>query len=162
MKLYKKKSVVNILLYMSMMIGIYMLAKIMKRQKRELDWIRFLVKKNDSIIEVFNQWFIAKKQGKSIEEYLLKMQYNTIAIFGAGKIGCRLYEELKDSKIVVKYLIDRNAESLKVNYPVVKELKGEVDAVIVTAVGSFEEIQKQLKEEYDCNVIAIEDIIFQL
>lgn len=162
MELDKKKKVIYSLVYMEIAIGFYFLIKRIKRQRKEVDKLRLLVKKNESIIEIFSRWLITKHEGKSIEKYLQQMEYHTIAIYGAGKIGCRLYEELKDSEIEVKYLIDRNAESLRINYPVVKEMEGEVDAVIVTVVGAFEEIQEQLKEEFDCSVIAIEDIIFQL
>lgn len=87
--------------------------------------------------------------------------YKSIAIYGMSYLGERLMDELKDSGIEVRYAIDRNAENIYAGVEVKKpedDLE-EVDAVIVTAVFFFDEIEEQLEKILDCPIISLEDIV---
>ena len=63
---------------------------------------------------VIEQWLMNKICHKEIGEYL-KNSYKiqTVAIYGAGKLGEFLYDDLvNNSDIKVEYFIDKNADSL--------------------------------------------------
>jgi len=113
---------------------------------------------------LLNQWLMNKNEGKKIEKYFLDNGYKTIAIYGMGELGNRLYEELKDSEIDVKYAIDKNAESTYSELTVIDldEDMEPVDVILVTAFFAFEEIQETLEEKVDYPIVSIEDVIYEL
>ena len=80
-----------------------------------------------------------------------------------GDIGKLLLEELSGSTINVKYGIDRKAtgegEVVVVN-PDDKLEK--VDAIVVTAIAYFDEIEEMLSEKVNCPIISLEDIVYEL
>ena len=70
------------------------------------------VDKFKSYYNMLNQWLSLKQEGKSLEKYFVDNGYKTIAIYGMGEMGNRLYDELKDSKeVTIKYAVDQNADS---------------------------------------------------
>lgn len=128
------------------------------------------LKKVDKFKGYYNmllQWLDIKQEGKSLSEYFVNNNYKTIAIYGMGEMGRRLYDELKDSEIQIKYVIDKN--SITAYSPVeVKELDDfdgddnvEVDVVVVTATFAFNEIQKEVSEKITCPIISLEDVIYE-
>lgn len=139
------------------MVGVsYMYAKNIGTVKGKVD-------KFKSYYNMLNQWLLLKQEGKSLEKYFVENGYKTIAIYGMGEMGIRLYEELRNSSIEVKYAIDKNSSNTYSELTVV-ELEGElksVDAVIVSAVFAFEEIEKELEKVIDCTVISLEDVVYE-
>ena len=113
---------------------------------------------------MLNQWLINKQQEKSLVNYFLRNNYKKIAIYGVGEMGNRLYEEIKDSDIEIKYAIDKievgYLEDLEVVSP--EEELDKVDAIIVSAIFAFDEIEEQLRSRIDCEIISLEDIIDEL
>ena len=113
---------------------------------------------------MMNQWVKVKQEGKNLSLYFEKYGYKKIAIYGMSYAGETLIEELKDSKVSVVYGIDRNADMLYSGIDVVTmeaDLE-EVDAIVVTAVTFFEEIEKQLSSKVNCPIISLEDILFEV
>ena len=112
---------------------------------------------------MLNQWLILKQEGRNLSEYFEKKSYKTIAIYGMGEMGNRLYDELKNTEIEVKYAVDKNAAGTYSELDVIDPDDsdwGEVDAVIVTATFAFEEIEEMLSEKIDYPVISLEDIVY--
>ena len=68
---------------------------------------------------------------------------------------------LRDSGIKVAYAIDKNAENIYADVEVrdPKDVMDDVDAVIVTSVFFFDEIEEQLENVFDCPIISLEDIV---
>ncbi|AGF58309.1 gas vesicle protein [Clostridium saccharoperbutylacetonicum] len=113
---------------------------------------------------MLNQWLILKTEGRSLEEYFKENNYNKVAIYGMGELGCRLYEDLKDTSIEVKYCIDRNLDGVYSELDVFSlddELE-EVDAIVVSPVYDFEVIEKNISEKVDYSVISLEDVIYAI
>lgn len=111
---------------------------------------------------VLNQWLMNKQEGKSVSEYFEVNGYDTIAIYGMGELGCRLYEELKNSNINIAYAIDKEAGSPYSNievYSLEDDLQP-VDVIIVSAIFAFDQIKKELKKKVDCPIISLEDVIY--
>ena len=110
------------------------------------------------------KWLNMKIKHQSLVSCLTKRNYNTIAVYGMGNIGELFISELKESEVKIAYCIDRNAENIFCDHSIVtpdSELQ-DVDAVIVTAVSWFDEIEQDLTQKLDCPVISIEDLFYDL
>lgn len=121
------------------------------------------VDKFKSYYNMLNQWLILKQEGKSLESYFIENNYKIIAIYGMGEMGNRLYDELNDSSVQVKYAIDENAASVYSELEVcdLEDPLENVDAVIVSAIFAFEEIEENLQDKFDCPIVSLEDVVFE-
>ena len=109
------------------------------------------------------QWLRVNQAGGSAATYLKKKGYETVAIYGMKELGELLLGELKKTDIFVPYAIDRDADSIFVPIDIYKptdELK-KVDAVIVTAIHYYEDIQKAIRDKVNCPIISLEEILFE-
>ena len=134
-----------------------------KSNKEVKKW-RGFSNKHLEMIKLYDQWFATKQEGKSVVDYLKSEGIKTVAIYGMSFVGQRLYEELRDTDIEVKYGIDKNWAKIYADIDVVgmeDELE-EVDAIIVTAFSFFDEIEEILMEKTDNRILSIEDIIYAL
>lgn len=131
-----------------------------KRCRAADDW----VEKLKEFYNILNQWLILKQEGKSLAEYFEQNHYKTVAIYGMKELGERLYDELKDSDIQVKYAIDRNADQIYAEVDVVTPDDGlaEVDVVVVTALHYYDEIEGMIADKVDCPVVSIEDVVYEI
>lgn len=122
------------------------------------------VDKFKSYYNMLNQWLILKQEGKSLEKYFIDNQYKSVAIYGMGEMGNRLYDELKDTDITVKYAIDKNAASTYSELEVfdLEDDLEPVDAVIVTAVFAFDEIEQDLSKQIDWPIVSLEDVVYEI
>lgn len=120
--------------------------------------------KHLALFKMMCQWVTVKQEGKNLADYLEKMGYKKIAIYGMSFAGDTLIGELEGTKVQVAYGIDRNAERIYTGIDVVSmdEPLDEVDAVVVTAVTFFDEIEKALSEKIDCPIISLEDILYEM
>lgn len=112
----------------------------------------------------FDQWLRIRQEGKSLVEYFEKNNYKTVAIYGMKELGERLYDELEGSGISVKYIIDKNADTIYADVDVVTpddELQP-VDIIVVTAIYYFDEIEEMLSGKVDYPVISLEDILYEV
>lgn len=112
---------------------------------------------------MLNQWLILKQQGKALTKYFEENHFKHIAIYGVGEMGNRLYDELKDSDICVKFAIDKEDNrymEVEVKSPE-DDFEG-VDVIVVTAIFAFEEINRKISPRVSCPVISLEDIIFDI
>lgn len=107
------------------------------------------------------KWFGAKQKGICISDFFTYNAYKKIAIYGMSDLGIYLYQELAETEVEVSYGIDRRADKLDVEIPVftVEEELPVVDAVVVTAVYFFDQIEELLKNKVGCPVLSLEDIL---
>ena len=120
--------------------------------------------KHLAIARLYDRWVEVNQQGKSVEEYLIKNNIYTVALYGMSFVGERLYEELKKSKVRVLYGIDRNAKKIfaEIDVYTPDEKLERVDAIIVTSNFYFETIEEELKEKTDIPIINFEDILYEM
>lgn len=111
-----------------------------------------------------NQWLNIKQCGKSIEKYFVENNYKTIAIYGMGEMGNRLYEDLKNSGVTVKYAIDKKADETfsEVEVLSLEDELPEVDVIVVSAIFAFEEIEKDITEVCNIPVVSLEDVLYDV
>lgn len=122
------------------------------------------IEKFKSYYEMLNEWFYLKQRGKTIVEYFEKKGIKKIAIYGMGEMGNRLYDELDGTSVEVAYAIDRNTSSSYRNLKMcnLEEQLETVDAVVVTAVFAFDEIEKELSQKVDFTIVSLKDVIFEI
>lgn len=123
-----------------------------------------LAEKHFALFLLMNQWVKVKQEGKTLSSYFEKNGYKKIAVYGMSYVGETLLSELKEKGIEVAYGIDRNADIIYADIDVitVDELSDDVDAIVVTAVTYFDEIEEMLSEKVSCPIISLEDIIYEV
>lgn len=125
--------------------------------------IKQLSDKHLALFQMMNQWVRVKQEGKDLSSYFVKHGYKRIAIYGMSYAGETLVNELKDSEIELAYGIDRrNGLYSFIDILSVDELLPEVDAVVVTAITFFDEIEEMLSEKIACPIISLEDILHEV
>ena len=109
-------------------------------------------------------WMNIKQDQKSIATWLYERSYRTIAIYGMGYVGECLIKDLKGSNVEIKYAIDKKKKVLQSGMEMLspdEELQ-KVDAVIVTAIASFDLIQGVLLKKTDMPIVSFADILLEL
>lgn len=122
---------------------------------------------SDKLLSLFlmmDQWVNVKQEGKNLSEYFEKKGYKKIAIYGMSYAGIALAKELKNTNTEVKYGIDKNSGNLSapVNTFSLESELDEVDAVVVTAVFYFDQIEESLQKKFDCPILSLEDVLYEV
>lgn len=130
-----------------------------------------LIKRNSDMSEkhlalflMMNQWVKVKQEGKNLAEFFERNGYKKIAIYGMSYAGETLLDELSTSDIEVVYAIDKNAKSIysDINTVTIEANLQNVDAIVVTAITFYDEIENKIKEKLDCPVFSLEDILYEI
>ncbi|NBH82472.1 hypothetical protein D7X88_05080 [bacterium C-53] len=120
--------------------------------------------KHLALFLMMNQWVKVKQEGKHLASYFEENEYKKIAIYGMSYAGETLVDELRGSSITIAYGIDKKADTLYADVDIVTldETLDEVDAVVVTAITFFDEIEAKLSEKLDCPILSLEDILYEV
>ena len=120
--------------------------------------------KHLSLFLMMNQWVKVKQEGKNLASYFEKNGYKKIAIYGMSYAGETLIDELKNTNIKVSYGIDKKADTIYADVDIVtmEDTLDEVDAVVVTAITFFDEIEEKLSDKVDCPILSLEDILYEV
>ncbi len=120
--------------------------------------------KHLALFLMMNQWVKVKQEGKNLASYFEKNGYRKIAVYGMSYAGETFVNELKDSQIELKYGIDKNADQLYADIDIVtlEDNLEEVDAIVVTPIFFFEEIEEQLSQKFDCPIISLEEVLYEV
>lgn len=110
---------------------------------------------------ILKEWMCLTEQGKSISDILKKENIYTVAIYGMGNLGCRVYDELVAGGIAVPYVIDRNPKFLEEIVPVKapEDAPEGVDAVIVAVSAEEKKIVTHYREKYGVCVMGVSEIL---
>lgn len=120
--------------------------------------------KHLTLMLLLNQWLIVRQRGILIADYFYKNNIKSIGIYGMSYIGERLYDELMESNIEVKYIADKNnsKEYKGIKARDLTEQLPKVDAVIVTPVFYYDEIKKNLGDKVEGKILSLQDILYEL
>ncbi len=126
--------------------------------------VQLMSDKHLALFLMMNQWVKVKQEGKSLAVYFETNGFKKIAIYGMSYAGETLVDELKNTGITVAYGIDKRADSLYADLEIVtmEDDLGDVDAIVVTAITFFDEIEEQLLEKIDCPILSLEDILYEV
>ncbi len=135
--------------------------KLIRKEKKE---IQNMSDKHLALFMMMNQWVKIKQEGKSLTSYFDNNGYKRIAIYGMSYAGKTLVDELKNSEIQIEYGIDQRADNIYSDIPIVtlEDTLIGVDAIIVTAITYFEDIQAELSNKVECPIISLEDILYEM
>jgi len=109
------------------------------------------------------KWMRIKQRNKNLSSYFEAYGYRKIAVYGVGDLGKLLINELEDTPIIVDYAIDKNITSNeKINVVTPDDDLSDVDAIVVTAIAYFDDINENLSNKVSCPIISLEDIIYEV
>jgi hypothetical protein len=114
-------------------------------------------------LEVLDHWMLLRENNLSLESYFLKAGYLNIALYGYGILGRHLYNELYNTRINVRYIVDQQKDKIHVTSPVYLPTENipDVDALIVSATFFYDEIYRILKAKGIRNIISLETILYE-
>lgn len=130
----------------------------------EKEKIKSMSDKHLALFLMMNQWVKVKQEGKNLKEYFKKNNYSKIAIYGMSHAGETLINEIKDTEITVAYGIDKNADTIysTIDLCSLEDDLEKVDAIVVTAITFFDEIEEKLSEKVDCPILSLDNILYEL
>ena len=131
---------------------------------KSLNIARSMSDKHLALFLMMNQWVKVKQEGKNLASYFEKNGYNKIAIYGISYAGETLIDELKATGVTVSYAVDKNADAIYTDVDVftIEDDLEPVDAIVVTAITFFDEIEEKLSKKMDCPIISLEDVLFEV
>lgn len=122
-------------------------------------------KKMLQFYNIMDKWMELLESNKVFDNYFVENGWNKVAIYGLKELGMHLYNQLINSSVDVKFVIDKNSEELKnLCVPVYSpdsELP-DVDVIVVTAPFYYKEIYAVLRKKTECRIISIEDILYRI
>lgn len=157
-----KKSIISILsASIGILIGVVRTRKMMNIKVTNMEE---LSDKHLSLFLMMNQWVKIKQEGKTLSSYFEKKGYYKIAIYGMSYAGETLVEELKQSSIKVEYGIDKRSENIYADFKILspEDILEDVDAIVVTSIKYFYEIEELLSEKVVCPILSLEDIVYEM
>lgn len=135
----------------------------LKRASQTVQRQKRMSEKHLALYLMMNQWVRVKQEGKTLGGYFEKNGYKKIAVYGMSYAGETLLNELKDTGIEVAYGIDQKADERYSDVDIVSpddELQS-VDAIVVTPITFFDEIEEKLSKKIDCPILSLEDILYE-
>ena len=116
------------------------------------------------IIETYDIWLRLEHDGYSVAGYLKSKAVRSVALCRMTDIGLRLYKELKDNEIEVKYLVDAQDVKLPdIKYFGLNETCPEpVDLVIITDMFEYHSLKEGLKQNGYENIDSPDGILYAM
>lgn len=107
--------------------------------------------------KIFDTWMSLLENCGTVADYLQKMGYKNVAVYGYGMLGKHLVHQLKTLGVCVDYVIESNIGKETDGIPMYS-LDGnlpEVDAVIVTVMYDYDKIYEDLKDKIKAEILPI-------
>lgn len=147
--------------------GIIGIVSVGKYSKKKIQEKNEQAQRLSAYYNMLEHWISVKQNGRNLAEYFEENCYNQIAVYGLGKIGERLVDELKDTEIQIAYGIDKNVGNVISDITVYSleddiELLEKVDAIIVTPIYDYDDIKKELSSKFDCRILSLEDVVREI
>lgn len=157
----KKQLILMISLVMGFAAGVSI---IRQREKKAKQKEKEMSEKHLALFLMMNQWVQVKQEGKKLADYLSEHGYKNIAVYGMSFAGERLVNELRGTDIHISYGIDKQADTLysEIDLVSLEDEWKEVDAIIVTAITFFDEIEKMLSQRIYCPILSLEYILYEI
>ncbi len=114
--------------------------------------------KMDYYFGLMDTWMTNREAGIHISELLKKNGYNSASIYGMGRLGQRLYNELKADNYKVIFVTDQRRIEHN-DFIDLDSVMPETDVMIVTAVCDFVNIKRTMSKKIDCPIISLDYIL---
>lgn len=115
--------------------------------------------------QVLNQWLSYKQEGRSLAKFFEKRGYHTVAIYGMGPLGERMFDELRGTGITVVYGIDKNSDGVSPKGIPVISLNAEfeeVDCIVVSPFLDYASIEDELYGKIQGDIISLDEVVYGL
>lgn len=113
-------------------------------------------------LSIYKPWLEKLQRGESIADFIVNKGYKSVAIYGLGKPGVSLINELRNSGVEIAYIIDQRAEEIFFKdidvYPFSDNLP-DVGAVIITTVNDQSELKEKIGSRMKCDVYTLEELV---
>lgn len=121
-------------------------------------------KKFELGFRVLSKWLAIKQKNKSLEEFFLDNNISKIGIYGYGKLGERLFEELKGTSVEVVYILDKVLAGKCVENIAICNIETEfkwfdADVIVVTPVQEYWSILQKLSQKTTIPILSLEDVV---
>lgn len=102
-----------------------------------------------------------KTTSNKLDEFFCSKDIRSISIYGFGVYGKQFYDSILSTGLKVEYCIDRRSDNKNAAIPVISlhENMQKVDAIIVSPVSSFNEIEKDIKKYCSFEVLSLLNIL---
>ncbi len=132
------------------------------KEEKRMDKLEEKEKKFESFYRLLVAWVEMKQEGKNLAEFFEYNNIKTIAVYGMKELGERLVRELDGTEIEIKYVIDQNVDSIETNIMKMtpEDELPEVDAIVVTAIYFYQDIEEKLSKKVDYQIISLEDAVY--
>lgn len=115
--------------------------------------------------QVLNQWLSYKQEGKSLVKFFERKGYHTIAIYGMGLLGERMFDELKETAVKVQYGIDKMSDGTpQKGLPMINpgaEFE-EVDCIVVSPFLDYVSIEDELYGKIQGDILGLDEVVYGL
>ena len=114
-----------------------------------------------SMNRLYSLWERGKGSEKQLKEFFCKYNIESVAIYGMGKAGKMLYDEIKKTSVEVRYAIDQKADRKYKDLQVISPQSDlpEVDLVIITVIYEYNAIARELRKKMNCLLLSLEQIL---
>lgn len=121
-------------------------------------------KESSDVQGLLEKWMQLRDAKKPIADYLHRNGIQSVAIYGIGMFGKHLIKELLGSKVTISYLIDKNKEIDSFGLPLLglMDTYPSVDLIIVTPIGLYSVIRREIKQYCAYPMCALEYIINEM
>ena len=134
------------------------------QEEKRLDKMEDNLAKSVCFYKLLVQWLDLKQQGINLKEFFEFNGYKSVAVYGMKELGERFLDELKDTGIEVKYVVDRSKDMVVTDLPkyTPDEELPEVDVMVVTAVYYYSDIAEEMEEKVTFPIVSLEDVVYGL
>ncbi len=116
---------------------------------------------------IYDDWVRLLRKGKSVADFFTKNYYRRIAVYGMGRLGLQLCDELEGTDIEIVFAIDRRGNNIAykdldiiVPEDVEKEQR-QIDVIVVTPMPDFSNIERVLSRTYPgTDIVSIWDVVW--
>ena len=118
------------------------------------------IERQNVIISCLERYINNLKMGVGFAKKLSDRNIKKVVVYGCGRLGKMLLEDLKDSGVEVARVVDKNPETCTVsNVSSICEIYGTDIHIIITAVYDYLEIKEYLKSKGCSNIISLEELL---
>ena len=113
----------------------------------------------NNLYEICSRWMLLQERNIKLADFLNKNDVKTVAVYGMGRIGKTIMENLRADNFKALYGIDFHSERVSCDYPVynLKNDLPEVDMILVT-VTAYEDVKKDLSGKTSAKILNIRDV----
>ena len=127
---------------------------------QDFDSISSQLEADTLLKSIYDEWLDIKIKNISLSDFFIKKGYKKIYIYGYGKLGKYLVQDLGESDINILGIIDKAVKKINSRIPLFNNINGlpKSDAIIVTPAKWGPSIKRTLLQVREEPVILLQDL----